>query len=234
LQLKKVVWIRRAHKWLALVAGIQVTIWAISGLYMTVIDLDIIHGNHLVKPIKEPAIDNRLVKPISDELLESLIPVKSIELVSYFGHPVYEIATGDKSRVIVDATTGKLKQQLTPEQVRENVSAIYAGNATIKSIEKLSQYPSEIGGRKLPVWKVEFDDALSSTLYFHHSSGRLVSKRSHLWRVFDVFWVLHIMDFFGSQGFQGFLFRIFSLSGLLLTLFGAWLLVYRLQPGAKL
>lgn len=228
--MKRVVWVRRIHKWLALAAGIQVSIWAFSGLYMTVIDLETIHGNHLVKEFEEPKLNRALIKPISKELLKSLVPVQSIQLTSYFGAPVYEVALGEK-RVVVDALTGQSKSDLSEQQVEQNATAIYTGKAKIKAIQKLTEYPGEIDGRKMPVWQVQYDDVLNSTLYFHHSSGRLVSKRTDLWRVFDVFWVLHIMDFMESRGYEGYLFRIFSISSLLLAIFGTWLLIFRLRDG---
>ena len=48
---------QKLHKWLGLLVGLQLVIWSISGFYMVVIDIDIIHGDHLVQPaepISEP------------------------------------------------------------------------------------------------------------------------------------------------------------------------------------
>ena len=231
--MKRVFWFRRLHKWLALVAGIQVSIWAFSGLYMTVVDLDIIHGDHLVKKQESLPIDPLLLVTISPVLMESIIPVQSIELKNYFGSAVYEIRAHKKNRVIVDAYTRELKTEVNEQQVRGNVAMVYAGTAEIISIEKLRLYPGEIGGKKLPVWRVVFGDSVASTLYFHHISGKLISKRTHLWRVFDKLWTLHIMDYFRSKGHQGYLFRFFSISSLLLAIFGSGLLFYRLRGEVK-
>ena len=38
---------RKTHKWLGLFIGLQVVIWSLSGLYMTVVHIDTIHGDHL-------------------------------------------------------------------------------------------------------------------------------------------------------------------------------------------
>ena len=40
-------WVRKAHKWIGLVIGVQALLWMISGVYMTAISLDVIHGDHL-------------------------------------------------------------------------------------------------------------------------------------------------------------------------------------------
>lgn len=52
--------VRRTHKWLALVVGVQALIWAVSGMYMTAIHIDTIHGDHFVR-----AADPRPIRPAS-------------------------------------------------------------------------------------------------------------------------------------------------------------------------
>lgn len=199
---------------------------------MTYVDLDIIHGDHLVNQQKPQIIDASKLAPISEKLFQESVPIHSIKLKVYFGHPVYEIRT-NKSTVIVDGLTGKFKADLSKEKLQKNTLEIYTGDASISSIELLESYPTEIGGRKEPVWRVQFDDTLNSTLYFHPQSGRLISKRSDLWRVFDFLWLLHIMEFWDSDGFSGWLFRLFSITSLFMALFGTWLLFYRFKGDAS-
>jgi len=226
--MKRVFWLRKTHKWFALFAGVQVLIWSISGLYMVFVDLDIIHGDHLVNLQKPQSIDATKLQPISSALIQENTPIHSIKLKVYFDHPVYEIRT-KTSTLIVDGFTGEEKANLSKAAIQNNTLKIYAGDAVISKIELLEKYPSEIGGRKQSVWQVQFDDALNSTLYFHPQSGRLISKRSDLWRIFDFLWLLHIMEFWDSDGFSGWLFRVFSITSLLMALFGTWLLFYRIK-----
>lgn len=40
---------RTLHKWLALVVGAQALLWIASGFHMVVVDLDLIHGDTLVR-----------------------------------------------------------------------------------------------------------------------------------------------------------------------------------------
>ncbi|MDP9422061.1 MAG: hypothetical protein M3Q19_04365, partial [Pseudomonadota bacterium] len=57
---------RKTHKWLGLFIGIQVVIWSLSGLYMTAVHIDIIHGDHLVRtPKPQPIALSGLVEPAS-------------------------------------------------------------------------------------------------------------------------------------------------------------------------
>ncbi len=226
--MKKVFWLRKTHKWLALAAGIQIMIWAVSGLYMTIFDIDVIHGDHLVNEQPVEAIDSTNLVAISNDIIKQYAPIQSIRLKVYFGRPVYEIRA-KKVRIILDANTGEVKSALNQDDIEVQAKQIYAGEAKISTIQLLDVYPGEIGGRKEPVWQVNYDDNLHSTLYFQFQSGRLVSKRTDLWRAFDVLWILHIMDFLGSRGHTGIFFRFFSIASMLMAFFGTWLLFFRLK-----
>src|SRR5690348_13259275 len=47
--------VRRTHKWLALVVGVQALLWTLTGFYMVVVHIDTIHGDHLVRaPVTQP------------------------------------------------------------------------------------------------------------------------------------------------------------------------------------
>lgn len=228
--MKRIFWLRKTHKWLALIAGVQVLLWSISGLYMTVVDLDIIHGDHLVKEQRTELIDSAKIVPIVKPIIEQLAPIRSISLKTYFEQSVYEIRS-NKKITIVDALTGEIKEKLTAKVMEQQANKIYAGDANISSIELLAAYPGEIGGRKQPVWQVQYNDWSQATLYFHPQSGRLISKRTDLWRTFDFLWLLHIMEYKGVGGVTGIFFRVFSIISILMAAFGAWLLFYRLKGG---
>jgi uncharacterized iron-regulated membrane protein len=47
---------RKTHKWLGLFIGLQVVIWSLSGLYMTVVHIDTIHGDHLIRSLPQKNI----------------------------------------------------------------------------------------------------------------------------------------------------------------------------------
>lgn len=230
--MKKVYWLRKYHKWLALFVGLQVLIWSMSGLYMTTVNIDIIHGDHLVNMPTDEILQPTQIQPINPQLLQQIAPVFSIELKQYFGRQVYQINT-DKGRVFVDVLTGKAVAPLAESIIKDNAVQVYAGNASIESIKLLDKYPDELGGRSQFIWQINYDDWLDSTLYFHPETGQLISKRSDLWRAFDFLWLLHIMDYFGSGGFTGLLFRLLSIASILMALLGSGLLFYRLKGGTE-
>ena len=48
-------WVRRTHKWLSLVVGIQALLWVLGGLYMVAVPIEIVHGDHLARS-ERPAL----------------------------------------------------------------------------------------------------------------------------------------------------------------------------------
>ena len=57
---------RRVHKWLALFVGVQAVIWTLSGLYMTAVHIDIIHGDHFIRHAEpRPVGPARLMNPVA-------------------------------------------------------------------------------------------------------------------------------------------------------------------------
>ena len=62
---------RKIHKWIALLLGIQLFLWALSGFYMVVVHIDTIHGDMLVRNMNRNIdTDISLVLPM-DQLVQS-------------------------------------------------------------------------------------------------------------------------------------------------------------------
>lgn len=114
---------RKTHKWLALIIAVQAVFWMLSGLYMTAIHIDIIHGDHLVRapgPQAQPLAS--LVEP------GSLIPggTRSVRLDTQLGQPVY-IVDAIPGRMLFDARNGEMLSPLDEKAARDRAVALYAG-----------------------------------------------------------------------------------------------------------
>ena len=59
--MKPAFWARKAHKWIGLVIGVQALLWMCSGLYMTSISIDVIHGE-VGGPAIEATIEGQRVR----------------------------------------------------------------------------------------------------------------------------------------------------------------------------
>ena len=214
---------RKAHKWLGLFVGMQVVIWSLSGLYMTAVHIDTIHGDHLVRALPDKAAKaSALADPIA---IAKANAGRGLRLTWMRNQPAYVIQR-ETGETVVDARTGEGVAPPMESEIRSIASGIYTGDDAIASAALITEIPGEIRGRKPPLWRVEFDHWNKPTLYFSPATGELVSRRHELWRIFDFVWMFHIMDFDERENVNNPLLRVFTWGAVLMALSGAWLLLY--------
>lgn len=221
--MKAAFWARRAHKWIALVIGIQALFWMLSGLYMTSISIDIIHGDHLAHAPNKALPAGPFVDPKG---LDASYPgLSSFRLKTWMGRPVYELhhAAGAS---LIDARTGKALSPLDERTAKVLAASLYQGKAAIKSAALIDKAPQEVATRPVPMWRVEFADRNETTLYLSPTTGELLAKRHDLWRWFDFLWMFHIMDYDARTDVNNPLLRTAASIALLFALSGVWLLFY--------
>ncbi|HVI32025.1 PepSY domain-containing protein [Phenylobacterium sp.] len=215
---------RKTHKWLALVVAIQAVFWTLSGVYMTAVHIDIIHGDRLVKAqAAQPIALAGLVEPAH---LAHLAPgMKSARLETQLGQPVY-VVQAEGGPALFDARTGQKLSPLNADQAKARAQALFAEDGRVVSVEYLTKAPLEIQTRPVPVWRVEFEGAWRPTFYISPVTGELVSRRHDLWRTFDFVWMFHIMDYDDRQDVNNVLIRVFTWLAVATAASGAWLLLY--------
>ena len=186
---------RKAHKWLFLFVGVQALLWTLSGVYMVIMDLDFIHGDHLVTNLHEPLPADLGPLAPTRELFERFSGVRSIQLKALQAVPYYVVQAGDGAH-LVDARSGSELPSVDGPQARALAEHYYSGDLPAVSVELLERNPPpEIGARELPLWRVNFDDRYGTSFYIDPSTRALVTRRHDYWRAFDFLWMLHIMDY---------------------------------------
>jgi hypothetical protein len=221
--MKAAFWARRAHKWIALVVGIQALFWMLSGLYMTSISIDIIHGDHLAHAPTAPLPSAPMLDP--DALATRYPGLTSFRLKTWMERPVYELQHAAGSS-LVDARSGAKLSPIDERIARKLAASLYQGEADIESAALIAQAPQEVATRPVPMWRIEFADRNETTLYLSPSTGELLAKRHDLWRWFDFLWMFHIMDYDERTDVNNPLLRGAATIALLFALSGAWLLLY--------
>lgn len=195
--------VRKLHRWLALLVGIQLLLWTASGLYMTAMPLHMVHGKHLVSAAEQQVIGN-VNNLFSINRLTELHPdATSIELKQIADTRLYLVTTNNKT-YIYDAFTGQGKAMVTQQRAQQVAVAGYTGSGAVSSVIKIeskAQAP-EIGGRATPIWQVNFDDWSNTSIYVSSRVEKIETVRSDIWRVFDFFWMLHIMDYSERENFN--------------------------------
>ena len=221
---------RKTHKWLGLFIGLQVVIWSLSGLYMTVVRIDTIHGDQLVRKEAPRSADaGRLRDPLS---VAGGNGSQGVRLAWVRNRPAYVIR-GEDGETVVDASSGAPVAPMTEAEARSIATATYTGSEPIASAALITAIPSEIRGRKPPLWRVEFANWNKPTLYLSPATGELVSRRHELWRIFDFAWMLHIMDYDERENVNNTLLRAFTWGAVLMASSGLWLLFYSFHRKKK-
>ena len=222
--MKRAFWARRAHKWIALVIGVQALLWMISGLYMTIISIDVIHGDHLAHSHAEPLSTG--VALLDPQVVAQRYPdFDRIRVKRFMGREVYEVHSAGGVELI-DAHDGARVGPLDEPMARRLALSLYEGEAPVTSIRLITEAPQEVGTRPVPMWQVAFADFGETTLYLSPSTGELLATRHSLWRWFDFLWMFHIMDYENRSDVNNTLLRIAASVGLIFALSGVWLLFY--------
>jgi len=224
--LKPAVIARTLHKWLGLLVGLQILIWLATGLYMVIVNIDFIHGDPLVKNMQQTVLVPD-ASMLSIAMLRSQYPDASqIGLRPVMGKTFYTVTTADK-RYLIDPGTGAIKSPLDEETARQIASYHFAGDAQVINTSLISSKPPmEIQTRRLPLWRIDFNDRLATSFYIDPYSGSLATRRHQYWRIFDFMWMLHIMDYEERSDSHNRLLVFAQITGLAFAISGAWLLFY--------
>lgn len=235
--------IRKSHRYLGIVIGIQFLMWTSGGLYFSWNDIDKVHGDHLRKTvpylngdIELAPIDNVLDLVKSKTNLDSIM---DISVINILGSPVYRItylsgniSNGQSAKLILaDASTGQLRGEITREEASQIAELLLIPESSISSIEYLTEVGkhNEYRGKPLPAWAVRFEHPDNPVIYIGAKTGTFESIRYDTWRNFDFLWMLHTMDYGGRDDFGNILLKSFSVLGLI-TIFSGFLLFYTSSP----
>ncbi len=207
------IWFRRLHKWIGLAIGIQVGIWMLSGLMMGLLDHEHVQGHHYraVANVAPVSSSSRNVLDVGDILERAALaaPIFDISLRSHLGRTAYQVKTAGGSQLF-DATSGR-RIVVTAEDAAALAEEDYSGPGQIVSIEPVQAPSMEIRRHSGDAWRVAFDDDEATTLYVAADDGRILERRNDTWRLFDVFWMLHIMDYKEREDFNNALVILVSL-----------------------
>ena len=219
---------RRVHKWLALLIGVQALLWLVSGLYMTAVPIEFIHGDHLVRALPRTIPVDAPVRIRLADLRERWPQLQTFALKHWNARIVYEVRHADGTD-LVDASSGEIITPLDAETAAAWAAAHYTGRAPVAATDWLERAPAEVGNRPVPLWRVRFADAIDTTFYVSPATGELLTRRHRWWRVFDALWMLHIMDYAERTDVNTPQLRAVASAALLLALSGAWLAIAALR-----
>jgi hypothetical protein len=215
-------WMRVLHKWFGLLLALQFVLWMASGLGMSLIDQDAVEGSaHRADPVAVARPwPSGLIAPVD---VAARHGARSVEAGWLLDRPVYRITTADGLRV-VDAATGA-PTIVDAAAAATIAGADYLGEGAASPPQRMEEADGDVRGHAGPIWRVAFADADDTTLYVSATDGRILERRNRHWRLFDVLWMLHIMDYAGREDFNHPLVVVAAGAGTWIALTGLWLLV---------
>ena len=219
-------------KWVGLVVGIQVLFWVGGGLVMTAIPIETVRSEHHVRTLTPAPLALEAALPVTEAArIAGVAPVRA-ELRATQRGAAWVLTPIEGEAVTVSAGTGRPFGAMTDAEASALAARAYKGEAAPVRTTLLDQAPRETG-RTGPIWKVDFNDAERTTFYLSPQTGELLTRRSAVWRFYDFFWRLHILDFKNGENFNHPLLIGLTLLTLSIVITGFILLWIRLARDLK-
>lgn len=217
----------KVHRWLALLIGAQAIVWFTSGLIMSLLPIDVVHGDHRIDRNAEPALSvDQTFAPVPALLANAGVPVRQLQHRMLLGRPVVEAQLADGKIRLLDARTAAPLPPIDMRAAAAIAGRAYRGGPAVPTMERVERPSTEYRG-SLPAWRASFPDKDATRIYVSAETGRLTSVRTGTWRLYDFFWGLHIMDWTEHERFNTPWLMAFAAGGLVFGVAGAILLFMR-------
>jgi len=221
-------WSLQLHKWIGLVVGLQVLGWVLGGLIMTAIPIERVRSEQHIATFQPDLLPlGRVITAQAAGTAAGMAPVEA-SLKSTLRGPVWTLKGADGHTLIVNALTGRPMAPMTPAEARLMAGIAYQGSGRPVAAQFLEAPPQE-AGKKGPLWRVEFNDRERTAFYLSPETGEVLTRRSNVWRFYDFFWRIHILDFKTGDNFNHPLIVGAAAATLLMTVTGLVLLWIRLS-----
>ncbi|MBX3431217.1 MAG: PepSY domain-containing protein [Hyphomonadaceae bacterium] len=215
------------HKWLALLVGIQIVFWVVSGLFFTIFPIQQIRSENLIRPSQAQTLDTATLASLASlRGDQNALPTK----LTIERRPIGQVVVAeftDAPPILFEATT---LQRLSPLSA-EQANAVARAHVTLTSeptgATLVTEETAEYRGT-LPAWRVQFPDGRLS-VYVAQNTGAVTARRSDLWRLYDTLWALHIMDWQNHEDFNHPLIIIVTVITLFSVIAGIVLIPHRIR-----
>ena len=214
--------LKQIHKWLALLIGIQLLLWMVSGLMFNLLSHEAVSGRHLVKSTSPSSWQGN--GGDFSEILKNYSQVISISASELLSKRVYQVAQ-EQQKFIIDAESFE-KVEINETLAWQLAENYYVGEGRLATIHRVNQKTYETRRFDLPVWQIVIEDDENSHLYLSASTGQLLGIKTDTWRLFDIFWMLHIMDYAERDDFNNSLIIFIALVTTFIAVTGVWLIFY--------
>ena len=207
--------VRNIHKYLSFLISIQLFLWTVSGIYFAFNKIENVRGEQYRE---EPNFNVDFSK-----LNFEIDGAQNIRVTDRMDQEIL-VVDGIYGREYLDFD-GKDVEQLNAEEAK----ALSAKHTSLipKSVELVTEniVGSEFRGRALPIFRVKSvnDVGESINVYLNVYTGEVEAVRSIQWRIWDLMWGFHIMDWETRDDIDNLLLKIFSILALISSITGVLL-----------
>lgn len=221
--------VRSWHRWLSVIIGLQLLLWTVSGLVMTWNAIEDVRGEGWVAEPSPPIPANLDIEP------PSILPEGTADLRFRWSRErwTWHALDGDGETLgVFDGQSGQLLADMDGEEATALAARIFTGQGApvAATLIRETAADDEYRNNPLPAWRVSFDDPENTAVYLATDTGTKTKVRTDSWRLFDFFWMLHIMDYEARTDFNHPLLQVAAGTGVATSLTGVWLAVLVLWP----
>ena len=212
--------VRNIHKYLSFLISIQLLLWTVSGIYFAFNKIENVRGEQYRE---EPNFNVDFSK-----LNFQIDGARNIRLIDRMDQEIL-VVDGIYGREYLNFE-GKDVEQLKEEEAR----ALSAKQTSLipESVDLITENTigSEYRGRALPIYRVKSvnEAGESINVYLNVYTGEVEAVRSNQWRIWDLMWGFHIMDWETREDIDNLLLKIFSILALISSITGV-LLFFRID-----
>ena len=216
--------VRNTHKYLSFFISVQLFLWTVSGIYFAFNKIELVRGEQYRLTESFPINFNEVKFSRSD--------IQQVKAINRLGEIIF-VVSGSKGTEYLDSF-GIPVDKLNKSEIFEIVSS----SSTLKPInlEEITESSkgSEFRGRNLPLYKVTSlnDKDKKINLYLNVISGEITAVRSIQWRIWDLMWGFHIMDWQTRDKINNIFLKIFSILALVSSISGI-MLFFRVDFNSK-
>ena len=161
---------RNLHRYLSIFVSIQLLLWTVSGIYFAYNKIELVRGEQYRLP---KDVEYRIFDRLGSSIIETIENGEK----SYGTYP---------DRKPIKPLTIEEAIKITRQKTSLNpIEAIL-----IESVAAGSEYRGT-----LPAYKVKTETKDKINVYVGYMTGDISSIRSDSWRIWDLMWSLHIMDY---------------------------------------
>ena len=218
----KSIWLRRIHKWVGLIIGVQFLLWAISGTAMALLNMEEVAGGERAEQSSPPLRAAPAAWPrIQQALAGQPVTKVSLQPLPWGQHL---LVTSPSAGVrLFNAATG-LPLQIGGREAQLIAAAAHPDRAAVAHVTPLTELTLAVREHQLPIWQVAFRDDRHSSYYVSGTTGVILERRNDTWRWWDFFWMLHNMDYAKRTSFNHPLIVTVGIAMAWLAVTGFWLL----------